>query len=50
MKFSSCRNLNGGEVVVGNGNKLPATGRAKHVCCGNLAQGVGGGEVKPREA
>lgn len=33
VKSFSCQDLNGEEVVIGNGNKLPATGKAKHVCC-----------------
>lgn len=50
MKSFSCQDLNGEEVVIGNGNKLPATGKAMHVCFGNLAQGLGGSVVKQKEA
>lgn len=49
VKSFSCRDLNEEVVVMGSGNKLPATGKAKHVCFGNLAQGLNGVEVKQKE-
>jgi len=42
VKSFSCRDLNGEEVVIGNGNELPAAGAAKHGSSkgfGNLAPG-----------
>lgn len=47
MKSFSCRDLNGKEVIR-TGNKLTATGKAKHVCFGNLAQGLGDVEAKQK--
>lgn len=50
VKSCSCQDRNGEEVVTGNGNKLPAPGKAKHVCFGNPARGLGRVEIKQKEA
>lgn len=47
VKSFSCWDLNGKEVIR-TGNKLSATGKARHVCFGNLAQGLGDVEVKQK--